>query len=349
MCYYIYRCVFSEAKMRRLISMILTISILTLCSSCSCTKYAEKPFSHTFKAYDTVCSITIYDDLSKSDWEYIDKKLKFAGDEYNYQLDKYATGSFPKRLNEKKSVKATGDNYDILEESIKYSKLTNGAFDITVSPLVELWGINKQDFEVPKASDINKLLSKVDYKQIKLDDDTAKLTKGGSIDFGAIGKGFIADRIIDELGDYGVSSILLDLGGNIYAHGSKYDKPFKIGIKKPFGKGELSATVKVEDMAVITAGIDQRYQKYKGKIYPHIIDPKTGYPIDNDLYSVTVISEDATTADALSTGFMVMGLDKGLKLANKTEDIEAVFIDKDNKLHLTKGLKMKGKEITIKE
>lgn len=335
--------------MKRLFSVILTISILTLCSSCSCTKYAEKPFSHTFKAYDTVCKITIYDDLSKSDFQYIDEKLKFAGDEYNYQLDKYATGSFPKKLNDKKKAKAKGENYDILEESIKYSKLTNGAFDITVSPLVELWGINKQDFSLPTTNEINNLLKKVDYKQIKLDDDTARLTKGGSIDFGAIGKGFIADRVIEELDDYGVSSVLLDLGGNIYANGSKYDKPFKIGIKKPFSNKELSATVSVEDMAVITAGIDQRYQKYKGKIYPHIIDPKTGYPIDNDLNSVTVISENATAADALSTGFMVMGLDKGLKLANKTEDIEAVFIDKDNKLHLTKGLKMKNNEITIKE
>ena len=335
--------------MKRLFCLLLTTLILAFCSSCSCTKYAEKPYTQSFKAYDTICSITIYDDLTKDDLKYIQKKVHTAGNEYNYQFDKYATDSFPKKLNEKKKTKAVGENYDILEASIEYSKMTNGAFDVTVSPLVELWGINKQDFEVPNTNDINRLLKKVDYKQIKLDGDTARLTKGGSIDFGAIGKGFIADEIISELKDSGVSAAILDLGGNIYALGTNKEKPFKIGIKKPFSNGELSATVYAEDMAVITAGIDQRYKKYKGKIYSHIIDPKTGYPIDNDLNSVTVISEDSTAADALSTGFMVMGLDKGLKLANKTEDIEAVFIDKDNKLHLTKGLKMKNNEITIKE
>ena len=145
-----------------------------------------------------------------------------------------------------------------------------------------------------------------------------------------------------------IKSAIIDLGGNIYAIGSKKGKPFKVGIEKPFSHGKLIATVKAKDTSVITAGIYQRYKKKDGKIYSHIMDPKTGKPVDNDLNSVTVISKDATAADALSTGFMVMGLEKGLALANSTDGVEAVFIDKNNTLHLTDGLIQEGKEISLK-
>ncbi len=334
--------------MKRLFSLLLVVSIMVVCSSCGTEKVENKPYSNFLTAFDTTVSYTIYDNLTKSEQEEIRKKIHSTCSKFNYAFDKYTPNSFVTNINRDKSAKAIDDNYNILKDSIKYSKITDGAFDITISPLVELWGVNSNHFKVPRNMQIRRLMPKVNYNQIHIDGHTAFLTNKGSIDLGAIAKGYVADKLANTLRKMNIKSAILDLGGNIYAIGSKEGKPFTVGINKPFEKGKLSARVKVKNTSVITAGIDQRYKERDGKIYPHIIDPKTGRPIDNDLNSVTVFSKNATAADALSTGFMVMGLNKGLKLANKTKDIEAVFIDRDNILHLTDGLKMNNNEITLK-
>lgn len=352
--------------MRRIISLLLTLIIIVTCSSCGFKKAENKPYSITFQCFDTICSITIYDEKPKKDLEKIADKLEKKCIHYDslYNLDdsRYSVefhnsdGSFTyiegvHFSNKKNAVRTIGfgEEDEPLYDSIKYSKMTDGAFDVTIAPLVKLWNINGKDFKIPSDKQIKKQLKYVDYKQI--DDSPGNyyvLTKMGSIDFGGIAKGFISDLLVTELKENKIKSALIDLGGNIYTYGKKNNSLFKVGIKKPFTNNELSATVKAKDKAIITAGIYQRYHKKDGKIYSHIINPKTGYPINNDLNAVTVISDNGTAADALSTGFMVMGLKKGIALANKTKNIEAVFIDKDNNLHLTDGLKRDGKEITIK-
>ena len=334
--------------MKRIISLLLIVSVMFCCSSCGVKKAENKPYSTSFRCFDTMCTVTIYDHIRKKDFEGARKIITSKCRTLEDKFSKTRYGSFVKKINKNKFFSADTDCKDILEKSIKYSKLTNGAFDITVSPIIDLWGINHNHFKVPSYASIKKDLIPVGYEQIHFKGETALLSKAGSIDLGGIAKGFATDQLVGLFEKMNVKSAIIDLGGNIYAYGSKDGEPFKVGIKKPFGKGELSATVYAKDSAVITAGIDQRYKEKDGKIYPHIIDPKTGYPIDNDLNSVTIISKDATAADALSTGFMVMGLDKGLELANKTNGIEAVFIDKDNKLHLTDGLKIKNNIITVK-
>ncbi len=334
--------------MKRIICLFLILSVLGICCSCGAKKAQNKPYSNLLTAFDTTISYTIYDDFSMKEFDDIRAKIHSICTKCDYNFDEYTPSSFVNKFNRDKFAKAYGDDKDILQESIKYSKLTNGAFDITVCPIVNLWGVNTNHFKVPKNVQIDHLLPEVDYNQIHLDNNTAYLTKGGKIDLGAIAKGYVADKLVKELKKMNVKSAIIDLGGNIYAIGSKHGKPFRVGIKKPFANNEMSAFVKAKDIAIVTAGIDQRYKERDGKIYPHIIDPKTGRPIDNDLNSVTVISKNATAADALSTGFMVMGLKKGLELVNKTKDIEAVFIDRDNKLHLTDALKQDGNNITIK-
>ena len=334
--------------MKRIISLVLIISIIALCCSCGGEKTLKKPYSDSFRAFDTMCSITIYDHKTLKEYSDIIRKVRSTCTKYDYGFDKYTPSSFVSIFNSKKHNIAKGDNYEILKKSIEYSEMTNGDFDITISPIVELWGVNTNHFKLPNNIKIKQLLNKVDYKQLHLKEHTAHLTKGGSIDLGAIAKGYVTDKLVKVFKDMNVKSAIIDLGGNIYAVGSKNNQPFKVGINKPFGNGELIGTVKAKDTSVITAGIYQRYKEKNGKIYSHIMDPKTGKPVDNDLNSVTVISKDATAADALSTGFMVMGLNEGMALANKTNNIEAVFIDKDNKLHLTDGLKQEGREITIK-
>lgn len=345
--------------MKRIISIFLIISMIVLCTSCGTKQAKKEPYSTSFECFDTVCKLTIYDKKPKKELDKIATKLTDICIECD-GLFNMSDNSHYYDQSEGKTFGFGEDYCDIAYWGIKYGKLTDGALDITIDPIVKLWNINGVNFKVPSDSDIKDKLKLVDYKKIEDGGNLYTIDKNQTIDLGAIAKGYVTDRLIEELDRYKVKSALIDLGGNIYAYGSKEGKPFKVGIKKPFSKDELSATVNAKDKAVITAGIYQRYKKYKGKIYSHIMDPKTGRPVDNDLNSVTIISNNpakataddysiaCVAADAYSTACMVMGLDKGMKFVNNTKDIEAVFIDKDNKLHLSKGLEMKGDEINIK-
>ena len=336
--------------MRRKICFILLLSISLCCCSCSAKKANNQPNSASFKCFDTICTVTIYDKMTKKDFRVVFNYIKDKCNTFDHDyFSKTKENSFVSNLNKYKEYDAY-EKYvrDILNQSTSISKKTNGAFDITISPIIDLWDIQNKNASIPSDKKINKELKLVDYSQLSIKQEIAKLNKNGSIDLGAIAKGFVTDELLKDIKSNDIKSMILDFGGNIYVRGKKNNKDFKVGIKRPFGNGELSAIVKTHDKAVVTSGIYQRYKKVDGKIYSHIMDPKTGRPVNNDLYSVTVISDNSTTADALSTGLMVMGLDKGMKLANKTDDIEAVLIDKNNKLHLTDGLVQKGKEITIK-
>ncbi|MBP5772981.1 MAG: FAD:protein FMN transferase [Eubacterium sp.] len=334
--------------MKRKISLLSIITTLICLCLCGCFNSGNEPYKTSFRSFDTLCSVTIYDNKTSAEYDNIQRNIKTACTKYNYSFDKYIPNSFIRNFNSIKHKIAKNDNYDVLKRSIELGDKTSGAFDITISPIVELWGVNTNHFNVPSDEKIKQELAKVNYRQLSLNGNSARLTGGGSIDLGAIAKGFVADKLVESLKTMKIKSAIIDLGGNIYAIGSKKGKPFKVGIEKPFSHGKLIATVKAKDTSVITAGIYQRYKKKDGKIYSHIMDPKTGKPVDNDLNSVTVISKDATAADALSTGFMVMGLEKGLALANSTDGVEAVFIDKNNTLHLTDGLIQEGKEISLK-
>ncbi|MBR2190860.1 MAG: FAD:protein FMN transferase [Eubacterium sp.] len=334
--------------MKKKISYLLIITTMMCLCSCGCFNDGNEPYKTSFKSFDTMCSITIYDKKTSDEYDNIQRNIKTACTKFNYSFDKYIPNSFVRNFNNTKHKIAKNDNYDILKRSIELGEKTNGSFDITISPIVELWGVNTNHFKIPTDEEIKEALAKVNYRQISLNGNNVRLTGGGSIDLGAIGKGFVADKLVESLKNSNVKSAIIDLGGNIYAIGSKKGKPFKVGIEKPFSNGKLIATVKAKDTSVITAGIYQRYKKKDGKIYSHIMDPKTGKPVDNDLNSVTVISKDATAADALSTGFMVMGLERGMALANSTDGVEAVFIDKNNNLHLTNGLIQNGREISLK-
>jgi thiamine biosynthesis lipoprotein len=274
-------------------------------------------------------------------------------DKYDKLFDKHDEDSDISKINSntKKFVKISQDTYDLISASLDFSSISNGAFDITISPIVDLWDINNNP-HVPSYHDIKSNLKKVNYKNIVMDNNKIKLTKkNASIDLGAIAKGYVADKLKTFLTDKGVSSGIINLGGNILTIGNNNNKDFVIGIKKPFGNGDddYSAKVSVSDMSVVTSGVYERYFKQNGKIYHHIMNPSTGYPVKNNLYSVTIISDNSTQGDALSTTCFVLGLKKGLKLINSYKNIYAVFITNDYKIHLSDGLIMDSKNnISIK-
>ena len=229
----------------------------------------------------------------------------------------------------------------IVKKGLEYSKKSDGRFDIAIEPVSSLWDFTVKKPTVPDEQKIEKALAYVDYQKIALDDQ--KLTfqmPGMGIDLGGIAKGFIADELKAYLEKKGVKSAVIDLGGNVLCIGKKDPKtPFHIGIQQPFtDRNETIAAVSVDGLSIVSSGIYERYFKTKdGTLYHHILNPKTGYSYDNDLMAVTILSKKSVDGDGLSTSCFAMGKKEGLAFINNIDDVEAVFITKDEKMHYSKG------------
>lgn len=229
----------------------------------------------------------------------------------------------------------------IVKKGLEYSKKSDGRFDIAIEPVSSLWDFTVKKPTVPDEQKIEKALAYVDYQKIALDDQ--KLTfqmPGMGIDLGGIAKGFIADELKAYLEKKGVKSAVIDLGGNVLCIGKKDPKtPFHIGIQQPFAdRNETIAAVSVDGLSIVSSGVYERYFKTEdGTLYHHILNPKTGYSYDNDLMAVTILSKKSVDGDGLSTSCFAMGKKEGLAFINNIDDVEAVFITKDEKMHYSKG------------
>ena len=229
---------------------------------------------------------------------------------------------------------------EILTSGLYYGKLSGGTFDISIEPISSLWNFTSETPVLPSEEDIKKALPLVNYKDIQLNGkEMTFAAEGMGIDLGGIAKGFIADKIKDLLLSEDVKSAVINLGGNVLCVGAKPDgSPFKIGIQKPFAdRNEIVATMEITDLSVVSSGIYERFFTVDGVSYHHILDPKTGYPYNTNLVSVTIISPASVDGDGLSTTCFALGLDKGLALIESLKDTYAVFITTDYVIHYSKG------------
>ena len=226
----------------------------------------------------------------------------------------------------------------LVRSGIEYGKLTDGALDITIDPVSSLWKFGTDEAALPDAGQIADALTKVDYSKVEVTDDFIELN-GCRLDLGATAKGYIAGKICDYLKKEGVTGAIVDLGGNISCIGTKADGTgFTVGIKKPFDEeGRMSLALDLSDMNIVTSGVYERYFYDNDILYHHILNPATGYPCENGLLSVTVISADAAQCDALSTGCFVLGMDKAKELVEGLDGVYAVFIDDNYDVYYTKG------------
>ncbi|HHY42516.1 MAG TPA: FAD:protein FMN transferase [Thermoanaerobacterales bacterium] len=251
--------------------------------------------------------------------------------------------------------KVSPDTFFVIKKGLYFSNLSEGKFDITVGPLVKLWGIGTEHARVPSKAEISKILPLVDYRQIELDEKNNSVflkRPGMSIELGGIAKGYAADEAVKVLRQNGVKHGTVDLGGNIIVIGTKPDgKLWKIGIQNPFFKtrGSIVATVEVADKTLVTSGPYERYIEKDGKIYHHILDTRTGFPVENELMSVTIIAESSIDADALSTTVFAMGLEEGMDFVESIENIDAIFITKDYKVYTTSGVENLNFKIVDKQ
>lgn len=248
------------------------------------------------------------------------------------------------------SVEVSKDTYFVIKEAVKYSNLSEGAFDPTIRPIVELWGIGTDKPRIPSESEICSELKLVNYKDIVLDEKESSIklkNKDQTMDLGGIAKGYAADEVKRILINNNIKSALINLGGNIFALGKKPDKTqWQIGVQNPFSKrGEFVGFISIKNKSIVTSGNYERYFISNGKKFHHIIDPKTGYPSESRIVSSTIISDYSIDGDGLSTGVYIMGLDKSIKLIESMKGIDAIFITENKEIYLTSGIKNKFKLI----
>jgi thiamine biosynthesis lipoprotein len=225
-------------------------------------------------------------------------------------------------------LEVSGDTFRVLELSKHYGELTGGAFDITVSPLVRLWGFGGPPPPGPPHPGlIEEELKRVGFRRMELREGKVSLAAGTSVDLGGIGKGYAVDAAYEALRRSGVLAAMVDLGGNIRVRGqAEAGFNWTIGVRNPFDKQKVVGKISLADgMAVATSGNYERFVEMSGRRFSHILDPRTGYPVEG-MAGVTVVAPDATMADALSTGCFVLGMGPSLEVLRKTAGAEALFV-----------------------
>ncbi|OPA74007.1 thiamine biosynthesis protein ApbE [Paenibacillus selenitireducens] len=301
----------------------------------------------TLFKFDTVINLKLYgDQAAQKHLKEIEKMLDQIDEQINMSNNKSEIYQVNAAAG-KDAVQVSQGTYDLVKASLDYAIDTKGAFDPSVGSLVNLWKIGNGGQHPPAESLIQQAKSLVNYRDIEMDDKnlTIKLAKAGmSLDLGGIGKGYAADLVSDYLHEEKVESAIIDLGGSsIIAIGSKpTGESWRIGLQDPDReRGDQLAVVQLQDETIDSSGVYERFFMDNGVRYHHILDPKTGYPTQNGIKSVTIIGGTATDADVLSTAVVIMGLEDGLAYIKQKPDVEAMFIMEDNKIYMTPGLEGK--------
>lgn len=242
-------------------------------------------------------------------------------------------------------VQVAPDTFELIEKALNYSEVTQGKFDITIGVVNDLWRIGQTDARVPSQEEIEKALPLIDYKKVVLDKDKQTVylqEKGMKIEVGGISKGYIGSGIAKMFAEAGITTAIINLGGNVIVMGTSpsNEEGWNVGVQDPDQvRGTVVGTQRMTNYTIITSGIYERYLEVDGVKYHHILDPKTGYPLENDISGVTVFSPNSVDGDALSTSLFLFGIQDGLEYVNKQEGIEAVFINKYHQVFLSEGLK----------
>jgi thiamine biosynthesis lipoprotein len=305
----------------------------------SSVEETDTSISKTGFYFDTVIKITLY---NSDDADYLDGCFALA-DKYENLLSATIESSDVSKINAANGspVTVSPETAELIREGIDYGTLSSGQFDITIGKLSSLWDFSENPGIVPDADAIASAVSTIHYQNITVSGNTVTLNDpDAAIDLGGIAKGFIADKMKAYLNENGITSGIINLGGNVLIIGPKEDgSDYRIGIQKPFSDtGTALATVSIPDGTVVSSGVYERYFKKDGVLYHHLLNPKTGYPYENDLTGVTIICSRSVDGDGLSTTCFSLGLEDGMKLIESLPDTEAIFITSDGELHTSSGI-----------
>lgn len=331
---------FSEKRIIKLLPFLLISLIISGCSR-------KEPIHKSGFYFDTVISITLYDPSKTAELEHCFTLAQ--------QYENYFSTSKPdsdiSQINAAAPhpVQVHKETLELIQKGLSYAAISDGKFDITIGKLAELWDFQSETPTIPDDEEIAKAAAAVDDQKVVINGNEIALTDpDAALDLGGIAKGYIADKMKEYLVSKGITSGLINLGGNVLAIGAKEDgSAYAIGIQKPFDEtGTPIVSVSIKDQTVVTSGVYERYFEQDGIRYHHILDTDTGYPYDHGLLSVTVICDNSVDGDGLSTSCFALGLEKGMELIESLEHTEAVFITSDEKLHGSSGI---GTEIPFRQ
>lgn len=352
------------------VSLFVVLLLFVFCSGFLFSCRSESKSSVQFRAMNTYMSVTSYGKKASEANRKVRERIE--------SLEKYFSVTIPEsevyRINESSENQIEiihDETKNLLEFSLGIAEKTDGALNPCLYPVIKLWGFTQGEYRVPSESEIKDALKKTDFRVLKILESGTEIQKnaenffsedafafhsvpagkryflrknpGMMVDFGAVAKGFSGDEALKILEENGIKSALLDLGGNIQVLGAKPDgSEWNIGIKNPWEAGNPVCGIKLKDKSVVTSGGYERFFfDENGKKYIHIFDSSTGFPVENELESVTVIADSGLYADSLSTSLFVMGTEKASGFWKKSRDFEMVLITKDARLFYTSGIKDK--------
>lgn len=304
----------------------------------STTASSTQPVSQEIFAMDTYMTVTAYGDNAQkgvtdavAEIQRLDNLLSIGKEDSEIS-----------KLNKSGCAALSDDTAVMVTKALDLYKSTGGAFDITVLPLMELWGFTTQEYYVPTEDEIQSTLQRVGADKLTWDESTKTLTLGDKqeIDLGGIAKGFTSSRIMEIFKKDGVTCGMVSLGGNVHLLGTKQDgSAWRVGIQDPNNTDDMLGILQANDCAVITSGAYERNFEKDGVTYHHIIDPATGKPSNSGLTSVTIVSKDGTLADGLSTSLFVMGKDKAIAYWKQhADEFDTILVDKDRNVYITEGI-----------
>ena len=333
----------------------ILIAALCLCLT-GCGKQTTEATAQIF-AMDTVMEVAAYGEHAEQAVKYTEKRIE----ELENRLSRTKADSLVSELNRDGSIRhLTYDYWNLIARAKEYRDATNGAFDITIAPVMDAWGFTGDSFRVPEQSELDTLLKKVNSDAIQMlgsPSDSVTLGEGQAIDLGGIAKGYTSDCVEAVFYDHEIENGKISLGGNVFVLGTKPDgSDWRVGIKDPRNESGLAAILSLRDAYAITSGGYERYFEENGKTYHHIIDPSTGYPADSGLLSVTVVAADngpdwagagnGAMCDAFSTALFVMGEEQALDFWRNGEyDFDLVLVTEDGRVVVTAGLADRFEEV----
>lgn len=327
-----------NSKISKTVSVILTAAII-IAAVLSIFYFSKRNSHHeeSFLAMGTIYSVKLYGGEKEEAAQQIKQTVaqsetqllsRLSGNSVVYRINKNGKGEIPDEL------------YDLMILSQKVSADSEGAYDMTVGALTSLWNIGTDEAKVPSSEELEEALKTVGYDKVQLSDGFITLAQGQQIDLGAVGKGYMCDKAVDILKKNKVHSAVISAGGSILVYGSNPSGgKWKVGIRNPLGtSSDIFGVLSIKEGYISTSGDYERTFTENGKTYHHILDPKTGFPADNSLSSVTVTADSGALSDALSTACFVLGYEKSLPLLEKYS-AEAVFVTHDKKVYATDGIK----------
>jgi thiamine biosynthesis lipoprotein len=329
------------------------IICLSLCAGMEFAACAKTPPEQMEFAFGTVCKINLYEFGSKKLYASVFSRLREIDNAMSAR-ESAGAPSILMQINNNAGiapVKIPDDLLEVLEQAKRYAKLSHGAFDPTVGPLVNLWGIGTEDQKIPAAREIAERLALIDWQDLIVDrhEGTAFLKrKGMALDLGAIAKGYAADEAARIAKEGGASRAIIDLGGNVMAIGGRRhiwrqeqgNTAWRVGVQNPQEeRGAYIGVLLAQDKAVVTSGVYERFFEAEGTRYHHIFSTIDGYPVDNGLLSVTIVADRSIDADALSTAVFALGYEQGMALLETVPNAQAIFVFEDSSVKISGGLR----------